>query len=292
MATASPRPLLVEYAIERFPLRQYAPLALLFAAAASSGDAPLSPLSPLAFFAAAALSFVILFQLRLWDDLADIERDRVEHPERALVRASPRGRAPAAIAAVCALTVVIAAALALAGPSPRRAAAYLGLCGALFLWYKAPRRAISSAIAYSLGMLTKYPALVYLASPASEGSSTEVSRALAASLVYLTFCAYEILHDPGVRRERGALSVLAAVMALMVVISSFMGALVSRNNVGWAVAHAAMTVASAIALTALFLRVVGARRFAASSPLDDGPAKGVFLVCFVLTASFTLGIRS
>jgi len=131
----------------------------------------------------------------------------------------------------------------------------------------------------------KYPVFVYLVGGAPAGLDGAWHRALAAALVYLAFCAYEILHDPRVRGERSALPLLGAEMLSMMAVSSLMGAAVARRSAAFGLLHAAVGIFSALGLSLLFLRC---RRSGALPSLSQG----VFLLCFLQIVSFTAGIRA
>ena len=77
--------MVVNYLRERFRLRLFIPLALLIAAAAI-----VPPASWTSFAIDFAVALLLLAQFRMWDDLADRGRDRIEHPGRVLVRDARR----------------------------------------------------------------------------------------------------------------------------------------------------------------------------------------------------------
>src|SRR5437870_9734138 len=74
---------LIRYRRSRVPLRLYLPLAVFLTIAAQLTGRQGTILTLLIDL---ALAGTMLFQFRLWDDLTDRERDRLEHPERVLVR--------------------------------------------------------------------------------------------------------------------------------------------------------------------------------------------------------------
>ena len=93
---------------ERFPLRSHLPMVACFTVAnvLSARGAPLSPQQALA---AGTLAFAFLLRLRIFDELKDLERDRVLHPDRPLARGLiSRGGALAGAAALVLLELAIA----------------------------------------------------------------------------------------------------------------------------------------------------------------------------------------
>ena len=77
--------LVLAYARERLTPGRLVPAVLLVVLATLAGRGWTGPLDATED-AAIALALVVSF--RMWDDLMDRERDRVKHPDRALVRAS------------------------------------------------------------------------------------------------------------------------------------------------------------------------------------------------------------
>jgi len=179
------------WARERFSPRRFGPLALLLALAASAGGGRprLHRLGRDALLAA-----LLLLQFRLWDDLADVPRDRVEHPERVLCRMDRHGPFRAAVAGLAG-----ASALALARPRPAftRLFGLAALNAGFLFWY---RRARTAAGAYVV--LLKYPAFVALLR--GPDRPVDAALALAAAGVYLTLCTHEWLDDSGGDRHAGS----------------------------------------------------------------------------------------
>src|SRR5262249_37451797 len=80
MSTSSINDLL-HYCRERFQVRVFAPVAVVLTLASFSAMTPQNLMPGLLSL---ALSFSLLFQFRLWDDLADRAGDCIRHPERVL----------------------------------------------------------------------------------------------------------------------------------------------------------------------------------------------------------------
>jgi len=175
--------LLLAYARERLTAGRLLPAVLLVVLAAIAGR---GWESGGAFAAAAAAAVALVVAFRIWDDLADRERDRARHPERVSVRAA--SVVPLWIAAGAAAV----AALALLGLM--RGAASIALLAAyavgLAVVYarRGPRSAASDRI-----LLLKYGvftlALIGLTAPST-------ARGLfAAATAFVAACVYEWWHD-------------------------------------------------------------------------------------------------
>lgn len=179
------------YVRERFPLRTYLPLSLFLASGMMAGQ----PESRTwwALTEALLLLLVLLFPLRLLDDLSSIEEDRSRAPERLLCRTHElrffRGVLFAGFLAAFCLLVVFFGLLNGMG--------YLLLFWGLHVWYViAP--GIPNRLARGLVPLLKYPLLVLLVSSGPmRGQRTWVSLVL----VLAAFIIYEILHDASYERE-------------------------------------------------------------------------------------------
>jgi hypothetical protein len=170
---------MIRYWAERFPPLVFVPAAVLIALAARPGDLP--------GLADVARALLLLGQFRLWDDLADRERDRHAHPERLLVRA---GRAtPFAI--VCGMLGAINIAIAAYVDGLAAAVFLLLLNAAAAAWYT--WRPARRTAAGDLTLLSKYPAFVMVLASGSSAPSSHVF--LTAGLIYGCACAFEIWHD-------------------------------------------------------------------------------------------------
>jgi 4-hydroxybenzoate polyprenyltransferase len=164
---------------ERMPLRVFGPAAAgMLLASALAGNPSFTWLAG----ALPALALLLL-QFRLWDDLADVERDRVEHPQRLLPRCP--SLTPFRVALVA---TAVAAALAVALHSgPAAALGVVALDAAAIAWYRRPYRR-RAGILGALVVLAKYPLFVAVIAPASADA---LSLAAACVAVYLAFCIHE-----------------------------------------------------------------------------------------------------
>lgn len=143
---------------------------------------------------AAGAAALLLLQFRLWDDLEDRDRDRVNHPHRVLVHASPAPFRRALVALGLANLVALAAA-----PSAGAAAGLAALDLAFFAAYRL--RASVPDPCWRFGvLLAKYPVFVGLIAAAT-GSPRAFQLALAMALMYAAASTYEVFHDRPPARE-------------------------------------------------------------------------------------------
>ena len=178
--------LFAAYIVERFRPVVFIPaitLQVVLALWAANAEPTAGRLVP-----AAGLAALLLLQFRLWDDLEDRDRDRVTHPERVLVVASPAPfrRALAAIG-------LGALALFAAGPSTA-ALAGLVLLNAVFAAAYRLRARVSDHVWRYRVLLLKYPVFVGLIATVS-GEPRPWRLALAMALIYAAACGHEAMHD-------------------------------------------------------------------------------------------------
>jgi hypothetical protein len=177
---------LLRYRRTRFPLVLFAPLALFLSLAAAVVDRDATIQSWLCH---SLLVLPWLLQFRLADDLADLPRDRRDHPERVLVRTPPE---PFIV-----LVVLLTAGntfLAARWCPPLRWVELLVLSGLFLIWYAATYRQRPPLPIASSVVLVKYPAFVYMLIDARAQAN---GWALAGLLVfvYACFAVYEWWHD-------------------------------------------------------------------------------------------------
>lgn len=164
---------------ERMPPRLFGPAAGVILAGGAVAGTPTLAWLP----AAGATLILLLLQFRLWDDLADVPRDRVEHPERFLPRCASFAPFHAALGAAG-----IASLLAVGLLSGLYAAlGLIALNAAAALWYRrAPAR--RGGPLGALVVLAKYPLFSTLIAPAPLDPLALAGACLA---VYLVFCVHE-----------------------------------------------------------------------------------------------------
>ncbi|MFT7534307.1 MAG: hypothetical protein ACI85K_000253 [Hyphomicrobiaceae bacterium] len=146
-----------------------------------------------------ALAFVLLWQLRLWDDLVDVEKDRASHPERLLVQATNLRPYRLAVIGCVAMSLVWLTLRSSFAAGPAFAPLiYAGFLVLLATWYKVLRPLFASPVPHYHAVLLKYPAFIYVLSP----SAAVPWRAMV--FAYLAACIYEVIHDRGLKNQRDA----------------------------------------------------------------------------------------
>lgn len=182
----------------RFPLSLYLPLAVLLVVAAlvgAEGEHAARVLWRL------GLALLLLLAFRLWDDLADRERDRRTHPERVLARVPSTGVFWLMLVVLLVVAMVMVATrhdlfVSWWLPLALMVAAvfyYNGYCQ----WWRGRRSLWPTALL----PLIKYPCFVFVLQ--APGPSTW-PRVLAPLLVYATATIFEVLHDEQLRRTYAA----------------------------------------------------------------------------------------
>jgi hypothetical protein len=154
------------------------------------------------------LAFVILTQLRLVDDLADRDYDRVRHPQRVLALEASLKHIYAALAVLTFASLGLTAGLV----SGRAAGALLLLEVCLLAIYTLSRRSRWPRLLHVHAVLLKYPGIVYcLAGAPALGAA---GGSLLAG-TFLMAAAGELGHDAELRRLPGGRAVLLAVLLLL-----------------------------------------------------------------------------
>lgn len=196
------------YVRTRFPAADFIPLAF-FVAAAGLAASPHQQLYHWTVAVVMALSLIL--QFRLWDDVADRQRDKQVHPDRVLSR-TPDIR-PFLVAATV-LFVFNGALLAWYHGPVFRIAAYILLCACLAGWYFLRSTSMVPGLLNSALVLAKYPVIAFLV---GAGADHELPLLLSClSSVYLLFVIYEIRDDRDLAQLPGAAgSRLAALIVLL-----------------------------------------------------------------------------
>jgi hypothetical protein len=205
---------LVGYGRTRFPAGIYLPLALfLYTAGLAAGWPETVAEGGISLFMACTL----VFQFRLWDDLADRERDRLECPDRVL----PKSATLSQFRVLLVTVLVCNLGLIAAWKPESRLILFLVLNAVFFLWYRYRGSLGFGPIASYHIVLIKYPVFVYLLGP----STSDVGAApllVSMSLVYLCFCIHEVLHDSRLRASPAAIHILALEIIVLSAIASFL----------------------------------------------------------------------
>ena len=176
--------MVVDYLRERFRLRLFIPLALFIATAVV-----VPPASWMSYAIDCGFALLLLAQFRLWDDLADRARDRVEHPGRVLARNGEGTQ----VVGLCGALAVLNFCLAVWRDASGIAVGVLAtLTAALGVWYLARTR---RSVAGEQLLLAKYPAMIAIVAGARL-LEAPVQILSAATALYFIVCAYEAWHDP------------------------------------------------------------------------------------------------
>ena len=173
---------------ERFPPWATIPIAgLLYAAAASLGEH-----TPLEAAGGALATWLGLLGLRIADDLSDLERDRVLHPERGLASGAidPARLRDANLGLGMAL-------LALESTSPWRLTFFIGACVHYRAWFHARARVPPVARPF-LSNLVFPCAVLHAAGPGAGRPAI-----LLGLYAWLTAVAHEFAHNARSPEERG-----------------------------------------------------------------------------------------
>jgi hypothetical protein len=170
------------YMTQRFPVRVFGTAITLHAWIAWWA----SPASYVSLGWALVLMAVLFVQFRLWDDLEDVQRDRMHHPERVLTYSPVRPFH----ALLAALAVVSAALLA----THELALTYWALlCAGLWSAYRAVRPQLPDPFWRYGVLLLKYPAFVVIVALAC-GPPIPTRLVVGATVAYIGTALYEAWH--------------------------------------------------------------------------------------------------
>jgi 4-hydroxybenzoate polyprenyltransferase len=176
--------MLTAYVAERLPARLVLPLVGLLALAATGGEWH----STRMLAADAGLALLLVAQFRVWDDLADRERDARAHPQRVLVKAA----SVTPVVVFClGLWIISLTWIAIRDGASSSVVILLVATGALAVLYtrRGPRTTGGDHV-----LMAKYPAIVLITAGARVETHS-VAVLLAAAAVYLGACVYEAWHD-------------------------------------------------------------------------------------------------
>ena len=218
--SSSPSAILLAYVRTRFPawLALLLPLLLVLLALRERIVVPAE------FAAAYALALLLVFELRLWDDLCDREIDQQEHPERVLCRAASVRSFLGLLFVTIAINFVLAALLRPWWSLVALVAIHLLLA----IWYRFREQILPERIANYHVVLLKYPVIVWIlgARTAVDRASLPLLYSLAAA--YLGLCIYEVAHDASLRKLRGARICLAVECLLLAAVGCL-----AAYSAGW-----------------------------------------------------------
>lgn len=244
--------LLLEYRRTRLPHVVYVPLAAFLAAAAYSGATP----DVLGLVAAAALCYGLVLQFRLWDDLADVDEDRLRAPNRVLCRPGSTSDANRALVVLSAVVLLLVLYRNTWGAGSWL---YVLLLALASLWYGTGARRNMSVAARSRIQLCKYPLFALIVAPPA-WSSNMPWLAISMLLVYLSFIIFEFLDDDRIAAGRhagtelGVYLLLVSILWFLPLTDPAAGRILPRY------AFAALMVAGVVLLIVLYRKRFGGRR--------------------------------
>lgn len=175
------------YVRERLPawLALLLPCMLVFAALR---EKVLVPAQLVPAFVMAAL---LVFELRLWDDLSDLELDRRLHPQRVLCRASVVRPFLNLLFVLITINFTLVAILRAWWGTAPLVTLHVLLAG----WYASRNMIASGSLANFHVVLLKYPLIVLILGATSAAEISSPLLLISAALIYLVLCLYELMHD-------------------------------------------------------------------------------------------------
>jgi hypothetical protein len=198
------------YVRERFPAWLALPLPLLLVFAALREKSVL----PAEFAGAFVMAALLIFELRLWDDLFDLELDRTLHPERVLCRSPSLRPFRGLLFVLMAINFTLVALLRAWWGT----ALFLTLHVLLAAWYGFRNLVSLGPLANYHVVLLKYPLIVFILGATMATDISAPPLLLSAALVYLAMCIYEVMHDARLRALHGARICLAVDCLLLAAI--------------------------------------------------------------------------
>ena len=177
---------LLQYRRERLPLRLVLTVALLLTMTAAFVSVATS-LQRLA--SDWMLAILLVCQFRLWDDLHDVDSDRIKHPHRVLCRQTSLRQFQLAVV----ILFVINSTAIFASRAFNTAIVFVATNIVFFIWYHKLRSFFPPSMNTSF-VLSKYPAFLFLLVNGSE-SRQKVFLAIAMIIVFAAACAYEVIHN-------------------------------------------------------------------------------------------------
>ena len=201
--------LIYAYWRERYRVSVFLPFSILLAAAGAAAGGRLPSVRDAVISCVLAYTLVLVF--RICDDLADLNSDRLRHPDRVLVQAS-------SVTPIVVLASIIAAGdilLMLRQPhSGARIAVFSAISLFLTLWYYSRARLRAGPLASAHVVLIKYPVIALLTCVRWDEMSQHTAIP-AFGTIYLGLCIYEQVHDGVVRESRGAQGIFVAEVVLL-----------------------------------------------------------------------------
>lgn len=191
---------------------RFRPAAFIFLAAfLCAAAATVPPSFPWRNAAVAMLpALLLLLQFRVWDDLADRQRDAVTHADRVLVTSGSVTSYQWLVIVTAATNILIAATFAML----LHAMVFVALNILLLAWYGWLRDYLRHPLLHSHVVLLKYPVFVWVLNGII-GAKPSRYLGYLMLLTYFAFCVYEMLHDPILQRLRMSFVLRAAESAIL-----------------------------------------------------------------------------
>lgn len=164
------------------------------------------------------MALCLVIQFRLWDDLADVESDRLTYPERVLCQTHSYRMFWGTLG----LLLIVNAVLIASFKSTHSVGVFLVLNASCLIWYSLLRKLLSNRVVSHLIVLVKYPVFVFLLSGSQTDARVGLSLGYGMFVTFFCFCAYELQHDQRLRAERHATSLLACHLFGMWFVAIFM----------------------------------------------------------------------
>lgn len=267
--------LLLRYQKSRVPWRVFASLALFLCVASATGCWPIEVAE---WCLRWILALCLVVQFRLWDDLADVESDRVLHPSRVLCQAHSHQVFWRILGTLWIVNSVLIATF----KSYTSLGVFLVLNVAYVLWYSMPRKVSNDHVIVHSMVLVKYPVFVFLLNGSHTDTRLGLSHCYGMLATFLCFCAYELQHDERLRVNRHVASLLACEFSTLWFVGLLMLIDLQRHAPVHAFVQASLLAAGGIALAILFrqFRVRTTPRWCQF---------GVFFVTFAWLLNFALG---
>jgi hypothetical protein len=176
----------LQYRRERLPLKLVLPVGFLLA---MTGAFVSESTSRIKMTLDVMLAVLFVSQFRLWDDLRDVDSDRIQHPDRILCR--QENLWPFRLTVT--LMFIVNGTAVLASRAFGTAIAFAAINMVFSIWYNRLRLSCGTW-ANSIFILTKYPAFLFVLVDGTE-LRQKTSLAVAMIVVFAAACIYEVLHN-------------------------------------------------------------------------------------------------
>ena len=238
---------LLRYRRTRMPVTLIGPLTMFLCTAALATGWPAAAST---WMLNLVLAVLLITEFRLWDDLSDVDSDRVIFPERLLCQTKSLVGFRIVLGLLFAVNVILLA----ANKSELSLITFLVLNFLVLAWYSVRGRIRFSSVFSQTIVLLKYPVFVYLLSSNTGGRESMLTSSYAMSLTFLCFCIYELLHDSRIGPIQYVHKLLMMeIMAMVLVGILMLNDLIGRSQM-LVVVHTGLVVMGIVVLARLFQR--------------------------------------